>query len=123
MTPLRVPATLPVMIESEVAVYLRNHLGPVLVWPFVLTSLRRAGNQDELLPFAFRANRRYFYAVSDVLRFVEKFSAENPDAKPGVETETLLAGDVAPTHRKTRIRYKIAGLLAPTPKAAPATLH
>jgi hypothetical protein len=117
-----VPKELPVMVESEVAYYLRLRLGPVLVWPFVLTTFRRAGNSDELLPYSFRANRRYYYAVEDVLRFAKKFAEECPDAKPNVKIQVVLAGNVAPTYRKTRIRYKTTGLADLTPPKKPA-LH
>lgn len=112
---------LSVMVESEAAFYLRMKLGPVMVWPFVLTTLRRAGNSDELLPYSFRANRRYYYAVKDVIRFAERFAEECPDAKPNVMIVTALAGEVAPTHRKTRLRYKISGLTELAPKKS--TLH
>jgi hypothetical protein len=115
-----VPKELPVMVESEVAYYLRMKLGPVMVWTFVLTTFRRAGNSDELLPYSFRANRRYYYAVKDVTRFAEKFAAECPDAKSHVEIQTALAGDVVPTHPKTRIGYKTTGLANLTPPKKPA---
>lgn len=119
-----VPKDLPVMIESEVAYYLRMKLGPVFAWTFLLTNLRRAGNSDELLPYAFTANRRYYYAVKDVVRFAEKFAEECPDAKSGIGIVTALAGDVAPTSRKRRVRYGSDGLITIQPKAgASTTLH
>lgn len=120
-----VDPNLEVMVESEVAYYLRQELGPVLVWPFVLTELRRAGNSDELLPFSYRANRRYWYAKADVERFIDLFAEGSRDAQRGIEAQSLKSCQVEPTCRKTRIRYKASGLMAPSPKnsAKTSTLH
>lgn len=124
MTINAVSKNLPVMVESEVAYYLRMKLGPIMVWPFLLTNLRRAGNSDELLPYVFTANRRYYYAVNDVIRFAERFADMCPDAKSGVGVVTALASDVAPTSPKRRIRHQSDGLITVMPKAgASTTLH
>lgn len=112
------------MVESEVAYHLRQELGPVTVWPFFLTGLRRASADDTALPYLFRASRRYYYAKADIDRFVEVFRAENPDCEPNVPPQVLRACDVAPTSAKRRIRYRSDGLITVRPKAGAApTLH
>jgi len=113
-----------VMVESEVAFYLRQRLGPVLVWPFVLTGFRRAGVDDSPLPYRFRAGRRYYYTVSDVYKFADEFEASNPEAVMNKPAQAYSAGGIAPTHPKRRIRYRSDGLITIRPKAGtPATLH
>lgn len=114
----------PVMVESEVAYHLRQELGPVKVWPFVLTGLRRSGADDTLLPYLLKAGRRYYYAMADVEQFIEEFRAENPDCEGSTSPQLLRACDVEPTSPKRRIRYRCDDLTTVSPREGTnATLH
>lgn len=117
-----VPGDLPVMLEAEVAFYLRLRLGTDRAWTFFLTSERKTGIDEPWLTPVFRAGRRWYYSQEEVFAFADRFAAEHPEAKPGVKPVIQLAKDVAPTSTKTRTRYRPAMLYTPTPRT-PATVH
>lgn len=118
IAPQSVPDDLQVMVESEVAFYLRQRLGPIRVWPFVVTSLRRLGCDNDELPFAFRSGRRYYYTEQDVIDFANRFEVEHPEVERRVPVQGCRAADVAPTYPKTRVRPGLRSPAVPQP-----TLH
>lgn len=118
MSPGAVPDDLPVMLESEVAYYLRQRLGHCRVWTFNITEQRRDGSRGLDLPFAFKVGRQYYYAERDVFNYADAFEAMYPgEVKLGVAVQVLRAGDIAPGCNKTRIRPCLDDL------AQSATMH
>lgn len=105
MKPGAVPDDLPVMLESEAALYLRLRLGDCRVWTFNITHQRRGGSRGLELPFAFKIGRQYFYAERDVIAYADAFELQHPDeVNPTVPVQVLRAGEIAPGHRKSVIR-------------------
>lgn len=100
----------PVIVDSEVAYLLRQELGPIYDWKYVLADIRRFRHDQFSLPTAFRANRQWYYRLADVRAFIDDVREQIPESGRGIPVqveEEKFAGNGA---TKSRVRPRIGAV-------------